>query len=516
MKKIIFYPALFFLFYSVHAQPLIIKGKIKCLNQNVNSTKGAESIVVVPAFMPSHATATASQPSGYFEFNTGIPITILQDKIVSVYVVSRCTNCKESAKRVFISEDQDRQNRDNKKTYVTVKDWLLNTNCQKAELVPIAADSILRVVTKQPDQNLDKVSSATALTGAPAFLNFLTNLTTVVGVTGFPTGPFDLQTLGPGKINYGRFLMASPLMQSANTGFNFSPSRDMSEAVFWNPSAIANSRKPINISLLTNLKNNVKVGGFYKINKNISLAAGGIYTLQDERRVAIFKGTPPANDTASKMQMDSTIMNLKEYAAFISGIYKVNNKFSIALSAKSIWQNLSIPAKLSISPSDDFLVGKGTITDSTVKKQYFDIDISATYKITNAFQFGVSLMNLAGTKLYADAFVPGQANIPMQKQRSLGIGLLYKWQRLNIGADLLFTDDGLYDAAFGINYVPFNNALISAGIAVKQVSYSIAFRIKYFRIAYINDNDWLVNEKRKGKSGILNGRIYGGFIFDLN
>ena len=125
-------------------------------------------------------------------------------------------------------------------------------------------------------------------------------------------------------------------------------------------------------------------------------------------------------------------------------------------------------------------------------------------------------MNLAGTELYADAFVSGQANIPIQKQRSLGLGMVYKWQRLNIGTDILFTEDGLYDAAFGVNYVPFNNALLSAGIAVKQLSYSLAFRIKHFRIAYINDNDWLINEKRTGKSAILNGKIYGGFIFDIN
>ena len=81
---------------------------------------------------------------------------------------------------------------------------------------------------------------------------------------------------------------------------------------------------------------------------------------------------------------------------------------------------------------------------------------------------------------------------------------------------ILFTENGFYDASFGINYVPFNNALLSAGFAVKQLSYSVAFRIKHFRIAYINDNDWMVNEKRKGKSNILNGRLYGGFIFDLN
>jgi len=508
MKKIIFYYGLFFLFYSADAQPLIIKGKIKCLNQNVNSTKGAESIVVVPAFMPSHATITASQPSGYFEFNTGIPITILQDKTVSVYVISRCTNCKESVKRVFISEDQDRQNSDNKKTYVTVKDWMLNTNCQKAELRPIAADSILSVVTKQPDQNLDKVSSATALTGAPAFLNFLTNLTTVAGVLE-NSGSFKLQSLGPGKINYGKFLFASPFSHSANTGFNFSPSRDLSEAVFWNPSAIAFSRKPYNISLLTNIRNNVKFGGFFRVNKKLAIAAGGIYTTQDERRkgtVFAFVGNPFNTVTS-----DSTFMKLKEYAAFISPVYKVNDKFSVGLTIKSVWQNFNIPDSLQVSDG-----GIGSFFDSSIKKHYFDIDISATYKISNALQAGINLGNMGGSKLYADAFVSGQANIRMQKQRSLGLGLLYKWQRLNIGADLLFTDDGLYDAAFGINYVPFNNALISAGIAVKQLSYSIAFRIKHFRIAYINDNDWLVNEKRKGKSGILNGRIYGGFIFDLN
>jgi len=124
-------------------------------------------------------------------------------------------------------------------------------------------------------------------------------------------------------------------------------------------------------------------------------------------------------------------------------------------------------------------------------------------------------MNLAGTKLYADAFVPGQPAIPMQNQRSLGAGLLYKWQRLNVGADFLFTANGFYDLSLGANYVPFNNALLSAGFAVKQLSYSFAFRVKYFRIAYINDNSWLINEKRKGKSGILNGSIYGGFIFDF-
>jgi len=48
------------------------------------------------------------------------------------------------------------------------------------------------------------------------------------------------------------------------------------------------------------------------------------------------------------------------------------------------------------------------------------------------------------------------------------------------------------------------------------LSYSVSFRMKYFRIAYINDNDLMVNETKKGKANILDGKIYGGFIFDLD
>ena len=497
-----------FLSHSVVSQGLIIKGRVRCLNQNQNSTKGAENIIVVPTFMPSKATLTASRPSGYFEVNTGITLSKLQDKMVTVYVISRCTNCKEVAKRVFISEDQDRQNRDDGKHYVTIKDWMLNANCQKAELYPLAADSVLQLIVKQPAVNLDNVSSATAIVGAPAFLNFLTNLTTVLGGA-FPNGPFTIQTLQPGKIKYGQFLLSSPLFHSANTGFNFSPSRDMSEAVFWNPSAIANSKASANISLLTNVKNNGKLGGFYRINENFSLGGGIIFTMQDEFRKAIFNSSLGLGTA-----VDTPTMKLKEYAAFISPVFKISNNFNVALTLKSIWQDFNNPDSVFIDGSSG--IPQSTFVDKQINKQHFDVDISATFKITSAFQVGVNLMNLAGTELYSDAFVRNQAYIPVQNQRSLGLGLMYKWQRLNVGTDLLFTKDKLYDASFGANFVPFNNALLSAGFTVKQLSYSFAFRIKHFRIAYINDNDWLVNQKRTGKSSILNGKIYGGFIFDLN
>lgn len=492
----------------IQAQHLIIKGRIRCINQSPNATRGAENIVVVPAFKPSISVVTATQPTGYFEFNTGVPIARLQDKQVSVYVISRCSNCKETVKRVFISEDRDRRNREDNKRYVTIKDWMLQTNCQQAELLPLAADSVLQLVVKQPDQNLDKVSAASALLGAAPVANFLTSLISVVGATGFPDSNFFASKMASGKINYGGFLLASPMFHSANTGFNFSPSRDMSEAVFWNASATALSSKRGNIGLLTNLRSNAKLGGYHKINDKVSLGAGFIYTKQDQFRQVTFRQN---NDNRVE---DSVRMKLKEFAAFLSPAYKLNEQLSVGVTVKSIWQRFNIPNIVNVQSVNG--EGKGTFLDSNISEQHFDIDVSATFKASPAFQLGLSLNNLAGTRLYADAFIPGQANVPMQQQRSLGLGLLYKWERLNLGSDILLTEEGLYDASIGANYVPFNNALISAGLTVKQLSYSLAFRLKHFRIAYIHDNDWMINERRKPKSSIVNGRIHGGFVVDFN
>ena len=489
---------------NLQSQSLILKGRIKCIVQGPNSSKGAENVVVVPNFIPPKATLTASRPSGYFEINTGIPLSKLEDKTITVYVLSRCTDCIETARRIFITEDRDRLNKNDDNSYCTVKDWMLNANCQKAEFKPIKADSVLRQVFKQPQQDLDHVSDASALVGAPAFLNFISAVASVAAPIG--GGTLMAYQLPPGKISYGKFLLSSLLSHSMNTGFNFTPYRDLSEVVFWNPSAMSNSRNPINISLLTNLKNNVKLSGFFRFGKKLSLGGGIIYTKQDEFRQTVFIDP---NDL-STFTVDSAQMNLKEYAGFISSAYKIDNKLSIGFTIKSIWQDFNIPNKL-IGVNGVF-----EFQDSSINKQHFDVDLSATYKLNNDLQLGLNLMNMAGSKLFGDAFVPDEKNKSYINQRAIGFGIMYKFRRIHVGFDLLLANDKLYDATFGLNYVPFNNALISTGIAVKQLSYSFAFRIKHFRIAYIHDNDFLVNEKRKGTSKIFNGNIYGGFVFDLN
>ena len=130
-------------------------------------------------------------------------------------------------------------------------------------------------------------------------------------------------------------------------------------------------------------------------------------------------------------------------------------------------------------------------------------------------QAGVSVMNVAGTKLYGDVFVRDSAKQSYINQRAYGIGLCYKRERFNVGVDALFTDKEFYDVSAGVNYVPFNNGLIAAGYAFRQQSFSISFRLKHFKIAYIDDNNLVINDVKVGKNKIFNGKIYSGFVFDF-
>lgn len=481
---------------------LVFKGTVRCYIENdPQATKGAKNLVVVPGFIPAKAGMTG--PQGYYELNTAVPLQKLEGKYVVFYYISSCKQC-EVKKSVFVSEDQVRP-ANNKNLALTIETILMNAGCKNTELGAFQSDSIYNSFVRMPGQDLEKISALNVVTATPGFLNLLTNAVSVVAIGG-GGGTFFADTAGlaQGKINgYGNFLFASPMILTGNTGFNFSPHRDLTESTFWNPSALAGANQKGGVHLFTNLKNNGKLSAFAKINDQFTIGAGGIYTEQDNFRSTRFRGG------GQTVVVDSHFQKLKEYAAFLAPAYKVNNKLSVGIALKSIWQNFTIPQRLEL----DINSGQRDFFDSTVNRQKFDVDVSFSYNLTRSLKAGLNLMNLAGTKLYADAFPAGKKNISERQLRSFGLGLCYKWKQFNFGTDVLITEDDLYDVTVGINYIPFNNALLAGGFAFKQQSFSLSFKMKYFRLSYVNDNDLMVNEKRKGKIDLLNGQLYTGLAF---
>ncbi|MEO6358624.1 MAG: hypothetical protein ABIU77_08750 [Ferruginibacter sp.] len=493
------------------AQQVIIKGTLRCTNNGVTSTRGATNIVIIPSFNPASAVATTTTPQGYFEINTGWNAKDLRDKNVSLYILTKCSSCKK-VERVFISEDLDKRNNDPTKMYVTIKNWKILENCKETELPDMLSEKLLDSAHHMPAMTIDGSAQGSGAMAPVSFINLFEKLITVAASQ--KSGFYKAATLLPGKIKYGEFLHSSPLINTDNTGFNFSPSRNLSEAIFWNAAAIANSTKPNNVSLLANFKNNFKLSGYQQIAPKLYLGMGGIYTQQNEFRNVISQrlGSIASDfDTVNRRHTQK----LKEFAAFIAPVYAVNNKLSVALTVKSVWQQFNNPNLIVLQ--SDFVnnVDYVFFVDDSIRKQHFDFDASVSYKINSYLQAGVSIMNIAGTKLYKDLFVKDSSNQSYVNQRAYGVGLTYKKERINVGADVLLTDKGFYDASVGVNYVPANNVLLAGGYAFKQQSFSVSFRWKHFKLAYINDNNLVINEVRVAKNSLFNGKIYSGFVFDF-
>ncbi len=492
---------------AANAQQVIIKGTLRCLNNGVaTSTRGAVNIIIVPSFNPKASVATTTTPEGFFQINTGWQANNLRDKDVTLYIITKCSSCKR-IQRVFISEDLDKRNMDPTKMYVTVKNWKILENCTQSELPDILSEQLLDSAQRLPAQDISGKAPGSPAMAPVSFINLFQKLVaavTPVGATGF----YKATSIPIGKIKYGIFLHSSPMTNTDNTGFNFSPSRNLSEAVFWNAAAIANTSKPNNVSLLANFKNNIKLSGYQQITKRLYVGLGGIYTTQDQYR---FVGFAQGNDNSIPI---SHREKLEEFAAFIAPVYKIDKSMSVGITVKSVWQQFNNPKNAAMEFDDQSNLRSFFIDDS-VRKQNFDVDVSFNYKITNALQAGVSVMNVADTKLYGDMFIRDSANQTYVHQRAYGAGLSYKMGRLNVGVDALFTDKDFYDASIGANYVPFNECLIAAGYAFKQESFSVSFKLKHFKIAYINDNSLVRNDVKIAKSSIFNGKIYSGFVFDF-
>ena len=503
----ILFALIFSVLSAVTAQEVVIKGTLRCMNNGVvTSTKGAVNIVIIPSFNPKAAVATTTTPKGYFQINTGWDERDLRDKNVALYILTKCSSCKV-VQRVFISEDLDKRNTDPNKMYVTVKGWKILENCSNSELPDILSEQLLDSARQLPAQDISGKAPGSQAMSPVSFINLFQKL--VAPVAAGNQGLFKAISIDPGKIRFGIFLHSSPLTNTDNTGFNFSPSRNLSEAVFWNAASIVNSSKPNNISLLANFKNNIKLSGYQQIKKNLYVGLGGIYTKQDQRRQLIAQEIGTNNSGVPVRRIEK----LEEFAVFLAPVYKINDNLSAGLTLKSIWQKFNNPNLIAIEQDNG--TAYNFFIDDSIKRQKFDADLSVNYKINNSFQAGASIMNVAGTKLYREMFIADSANQSYINQRAYGVGLSYKRGRFNVGMDALFTDKDFYDASLGVNYVPFNDGLIAAGYAFNQQSFSISFKLKNFKIAYINDNNLVINDVKVGKSKLFDGKIYSGFVFNF-
>jgi hypothetical protein len=490
MKWLILFICLF-CFLEVHTQPLQLKGRIRCSNDTNNfSTRGAENILVVPTAIPSKSVPTSSDPPGFFLINTNVQKEILYDKAIKLYIITNCKTCKKESYTKFISIDQITY--ENGIPQVNLKTKYIKMLCDSTEFSPQAIDTFNFDIISSGDQDIKK----TGWVASPALLN-------VLGFIPLPAmeipqpdtiivDTIPMEQIPPSNISFGKLLLNSTFMNSSTAGFNFSPSRNYSEAPFWNPASINLCEKKANISVSTNWRNQLKIASFLKFNNNFGTSIGFLNSYQSER--STFESDP---DKEMYMDYSESFFKLNEYAIFIGASYKILKSASIGLTCKYISQKLRIPQELERSRyfEDEILQStKYGVIHNLYKDACFDFDLSIAYSFNNTLNIGLNLMNLTNSSLIGGSFLANE-DIPKINLFSIGAGISYKYQRFNFGTDILYHDQKIYNVSFGLNYVPFNMSLIEISYSPIFRVHSLSFKYRNFKISYINNQGNLVSRK---------------------
>ncbi|MDQ3845846.1 MAG: hypothetical protein M3342_17810, partial [Bacteroidota bacterium] len=181
MQKLTILLSILFVFLrSIIAQPLVVTGRVKCLNNTgENSSRGTLNVIVIPGFIPPKSTITSANPPGYFEINTGLDWKDLRDKQIRLFLISKCKDCEGRTKTIFITDDQIHYLRNNPLAYLAIKDWTIRRTCNYIELDEIGVDSMLNKATALQSTKIDRPLLSSVTVVPVSALNGITKLATI-------------------------------------------------------------------------------------------------------------------------------------------------------------------------------------------------------------------------------------------------------------------------------------------------------------------------------------------------
>jgi len=473
-KTFIFLFLILVLHNNAYAEPLQIRGTIICYEEGENENT-AGNIIIVP--YKQLDKATLSQANGFYV----IPFRTLDllDKTLTLHYLN--TSNVITSSRIFISEE-------NLITIGNIKVAQLPTTylpknffCELIEKDFIVLEKQLQLIRSE-DPALKANKTLYQTLAGPTLLGGLAAVGGGLGGGG-AAGPgktiniveFDITDISPQKTEPGLFLDFSNNTLSRNIGFNFSPNRNLGESVFWNPSVVSFSHyNQINFTY-AELSSSVQYFQYAivgKITSTIGLGLGVINMKQEEIRVA----------TYNSGSIISRKFLTQENALYFSGSYKYDEFFSLGLALKTITQSVQKPNKVIFEyeldqSNQQWTLSRQYISVSEPERVFYDLDLSATYKFNKKIQLGMNIMNIAGSKLYTK-------NNQRKNIRTLGLGILYRVSRINIGADFTQPENGANELSLGVDYIPLNNMRLRAGFTTSYDTFIIGTEYKFFRYTY--------------------------------
>jgi len=280
----------------------------------------------------------------------------------------------------------------------------------------------------------------------------------------FKYDTLQIMRIIPNSFQTGRFLSYSFSTNSKNIGFNFSPTRNMSEAIFWNSSAIALSNIK-QFSVFADFQRFFQASFSIPCLNRFGVGFGLIVMRHKEDRSVLIE----TNEVVSVPQKSL------ELGVFWASSFKLNENVSFGITLKQLDQKIEEPSLVirgnKYSDKDStFISSKYFFSSEEISNFISEVDISSTFNLTSSFKLGLVLMNILGNKV---RFKDKYDNV-----RSYGIGFTYFKSRLNLGSNIKVSRNKS-TLAIGCNYVPFDNTRFNFGITNENQSYVIGLKL-YF------------------------------------
>lgn len=439
---------LLFAFYDYsYSGDVWIEGTTTCREQGKTELeRPAKCIIVMPKNTPEAAVVT--HDNGFYAIN--LPIKDVIDKKLTLSFFSMWGLIDEKTKYVWYDEIKGKKRTFKFPTMCLKKECELVEEEGKCHLTQAHLKTI-RIRDEKPKKKKSRwkwwlatlipvVGGATSSASASAELSDSTG----DGGSGPEISVKDIKNITEEKIEDGKLISYAFSGMSRNTGFLISPTRDIGDAVFFNPSAIALS----SISQLNAYSNfrYSQAGIAIPFKERFGLGLGLISLDQKDTRTAFTESN----------ESHSSSFNTQELAVFLSGSKRLKENLSVGITTKYFSQDIETPEKIRITTYSSGYKTKSFITNK-LEESFFDYDLSMTLNNTSSIQTGLSLMNIKGTELLTN-------DGKREKIRAVGIGASYKKKRMHLGSDVKLIENGDFDISAGINFVPFTNAKVNFGL----------------------------------------------------
>jgi hypothetical protein len=414
------------------AQPprLLVEGTFLCREQGDPRLERPARYVVVTSDRPPGEPAT-TRPSGYFQL--GYPARRLVDHDLELFFLGPQDTVFALTRRVSREEVLPAQR-------VRLPVLRSDTSCAATEFhSSVLASARVRSLRQGPHR-----SPAGMALGASRVVGAVSEVAGFSRTPGTPTANKRIgATRGPARLVFQQdddLVYVLPArgapaftsgLYSLNVGFSFTPARNVDEAVFTNPAALALSPAR-QIAVQGDFDDVLRASVTVPVSSTTTLAAG--YS-------GLRWGTTPfAGFSTRALERDLAV------AVAFRPLHWMGTGVTV--------KHLSRNVELTLPPS------LGAPTSSA--ESDFDLDLSAAVWVHRRWLAGASLANVLNHGFGRECDDGAEAcDRPVTRQ--LGVGMTHLRGPVNLGLDLVLARGAEPEGALGLSYVPVPDLVLNAG-----------------------------------------------------